>query len=89
MIPFVEVMGGIFCLQRTLHNKSYGVLMSSLSLEVFNSSLGWDRNLLEGLPAMFGSLGQRISKLSSGSRFSAPEDPIGSIISCFEKPTTP
>lgn len=66
------------------------MLMRSLSMERFNSSLGWDRNLLEGLPGMFGNLGQRISKVHSDPRFSAPKVPICSlIVSCFEETTTP
>lgn len=65
---------------KTYHNRSYGVLIRSLPTEVFNTSLGWDRNLLEELPALFENLGQRISKVSSDSRFCAPAIPSYSLV---------
>ena len=44
------------------------MVLWSLSMEVSNTSLEWDRHLLEELPALVGILGQRISKVSSDSR---------------------
>lgn len=61
------------------------MLMRALSVEVFNTSLGWDRSLSEGPPALFGGLGQRISKVSSDSRFSASEIPTCSLVFSFCK----
>ena len=43
-------------------------MLWSLSTEVSNTSLEWDRHLLEELSALVGTLGQRISKVSSDSR---------------------
>lgn len=63
------------------------MLIRSLPMEVFNTSLGWDRNLLEELPALFENLGQRISKVSSDSRFCAPAIPIYSLVVSVYKET--
>lgn len=62
-------------------------MLWSLSMEVSNTSLEWDRHLLEELPALVGILGQRISKVSSDSRVCDSVIPICFLIVSVYKET--